>query len=293
MRRAVGAIMGAALLAAPLHAKTAEPETLEHSSAWNVDYADDYCRLARVFGTGDAATIVIFDFFEPGQFFKLMVTGKRFRGVSNGYQAVVRFGPNEAMQKMSYLVGDLGKDRPAIIFRGSKRFDSRPETNDDEEHGVPEPLSAERIAAVTEMSIGSPVRPPVKVKLGSMSAALAAVDKCTNNLIRGWGIDPAVNATLSRPVRPNGKPQTWITSEDYPEFLRRQGAQSIIEARFTIDERGTPTACHIQRTTRSAEFDDIVCKTMMKRARFLPALDRGGNPVASYYRFGVTFKIAG
>ncbi len=266
---------------------------LAPSSPWNVNYGDDSCRLARVFGSDDAMTFLVFDQFAPGDAFKLTLGGKRFRNISNGGRASVRFGPDEAEQTRQYFTGNYSKDLPALILRGDIRMDSledRPGkakalSNDD----TP-PLSPARIAAVTELIIDRPLSRPVKFALGSMRAPIAALDKCLDSLMSNWGIDVARHSTLSRRTMPTGNPSSWIVSGDYPLSAMFRGAQGIVNFRLSVDAEGKPTGCHVQQSSRPPEFDTTVCKALMRRARFTPALDKDRQPLASYFRGTVVFK---
>ncbi len=280
-------------LATSLHAASPPSEILTPSSAWNVNYGDDACRLARMFGTGDATTVVVFDQFAPGPSFKLTLGGKRFRYVSNGGKASVRFGPDEGVQTRDYFTGNYSKDLPALILRGDLRMDNAPGrtgkaralSGDD----AP-PLSPARVAAVNQLVIGRPLSRPVTFALGSMRAPMAALGKCLDDLLTNWGIDVARHATLSRRAMPTGNPASWIVNSDYPISAVFRGAQGIVNFRLSIGADGRPTGCHIQQSSRPPEFDTTVCKAMMRRAHFTPALDKDGQPLASYFRGTVVFR---
>ena len=290
MRKLVGGVIILALAASPVSAAKPEPVQLAPSSPWNVNYADDYCRLARSFGTGDATTIIFFDSFGASQGFKLIITGKQFGPVADRGEAEVRFGPAEKTQKVEYLAGNMGKDRPALIFQRFLRV-AAPELKDGRLADIFVPISVERLAAVNELFVVLPHRPPVRFALGSLDKPFAALDKCNNDLIASWGVDPVKEATLSRPLTPIGQPQNWLTPDDYPASALSRGAQGNVVFRLIVDEHGVPSRCHIQQSSRPPEFDAAVCNAMMRRARYLPALDKDGKPVSSYYRFTVTFMI--
>jgi TonB family protein len=64
-----------------------------------------------------------------------------------------------------------------------------------------------------------------------------------------------------------------------------------VHFRLSVDARGKVSDCHIQRSTRPEGFDEAVCEVLMHRARFKPALDAEGKPMASYYINTVRFII--
>ena len=293
-RRVLSSFVLAAMLTTALHAAAPEPEVLAASTKWNVNYADDSCRLLRAFGTGDDLSMVVFDRFAPGQDFKLMLVGKRFGNVRPGGEATVQFGPDEAKQAHSFFSGDLGKGRPALILRGDLRLDAPIDRDRSSRKAAREqapPMSPERIAAVDWLTVTSPPRRPVRFALGSMQAPFAALDKCIANLLTKFGIDTQRHANLSRRVEPMSKPGSWLNSSDYPQIAVVKGAQGIVNFRLSVDASGTPTACHIQQSSRPQEFDKAVCAAMMRRARFASALDQAGVALASFFRGTVVFKI--
>jgi len=293
--RLFSGIVVSSIVAVPAQAASQGPERLAPTSTWNVNYDDDSCQLERVFGLGDAMIFVVFDQFGPGQSFKVTLGSKRFRSLSGSGKASVRFGPDEAEQMREYFTGRLNKELPALILLGNMRMDKvldRPR-NGGKHTGFDDtpPLAPERIAAVKELIIGRPFSKPVKLALGSMRAPVAALEKCINNMMTNWGIDVARHATLSRPAIPLTNPMNWMGNNDYPTGARFMGAQGIVDFRLSIDEAGKPSACHIQQSTRPPEFDAAVCSAMIRKARFTPALDKDGKPLASYFRGTVVFKI--
>jgi outer membrane biosynthesis protein TonB len=124
-----------------------------------------------------------------------------------------------------------------------------------------------------------------------MRAPLAALDTCIDNLLTSWGIDVEKHKTLSQQTKPLKSPAKWVVSSDYPVGMLSAGQPALVNFRLSIGPDGAPTGCYIQATTRPKEFDNAVCKSVMKRARFSPALDAQGQPLASYYQNSVYFEI--
>lgn len=273
------------------------PLILEASSSWTVDYADDSCRLIRQFGTDDDTVVIIFNRFAPGDQFQLTVAGKPVTMKRAARPASIRFGPTEAEQEHGFAVGTMGDGKSAMVFSGQMRIappsESEQEMWDDSEHPeyILPPISDERKAAVTELTIGRPLSKPVFLKLGAMDKPLAALSTCQDELMTHWGIDVEKHRNLSVLARPEGNPGQWVNASDYPRGMLARGKEAIVHFRMSIDEKGQATACHIQQSTRPKAFDDVVCRSLMKRAEFLPALDDAGNPIASYYRNTVRFMI--
>jgi hypothetical protein len=156
---------------------------------------------------------------------------------------------------------------------------------------VVEPISEDRQKAVRYLRVGKPLRKPVTLETGSMRAPLAALDTCIDNLLISWGVDVEKHKTLRKQAEPLQSPGKWVVSSDYPNNMLSVGQPALVNFRLSIGPDGVPSACHIQATTRPKEFDNAVCKSVMRRARFSPALDATGQPMPSYYQNTVRFQI--
>jgi hypothetical protein len=297
LKKAITTLLVIAAPTPALAQPSKKPLVLNPSSAWYVNYANDSCRLGRQFGAGDDMVYAFFDRYGPGEYFRLTLVGKPVRPPVQKAEAAIRFGPEEQEQKLYFMEGSLDKV-PALLF-GSGRvappsdaeqaaIDKR---NADDEWIDLAPVSDVRLKAIKYLTIGKPLRRSVTLETGSMRAAFAATDKCINNLMTTWGIDVEKHKNLKRPATPKQSPGRWVVSSDYPLNMLSAGQPAVVEFRLSVGADGIPTACHIQSTTRPKEFDDAVCKSVMRRARFDPALDAQGQPLASYYRNTVRFQI--
>ncbi|MBL0923190.1 MAG: energy transducer TonB [Sphingomonadaceae bacterium] len=286
-------------LITPSFAYAAKPPLqLKPTSAWQVDYANDHCRLARQFGEGDDVVHATFDRYGPGEYFRLTLAGNPMRTAVQKADATVQFGPVEKEQQLYFFNGYLGK-MPALVFASGARVAPPSDSEllaiqnrgkDDEWIELAQ-ISEERHKAIKYLTVGKPLRRAVTLETGSMRKPFAAMDSCIDNLVASWGVDVEKHKSLSRSVVPKQSPGRWIVSSDYPLDMLSVGQPAIVEFRLSVGADGMPTACHIQSTTRPKEFDDAVCRSVMRRARFEPALDAEGKPLASYYRNTVRFQL--
>ena len=289
-----------AALAWPVMAGAKEPLRLTPSSQWNVHYGDDSCRMTRVFGEGDQQIAFIADRYRPGDSLRISFVGKPARTSLNEGNIQLRFGPTEAEQEVAFFPATMNDKTPAIVLRGSVRIAVRSETEIAANDAAlkagnylfqwPDVTPAQE-AAVTFIEVKRAIREPFVLETGSLGPPLAALRKCTDELLTHWGIDVAKHRTLSRHVTPKSDPRRWVTSSDYPAAMAMMGKRAIVQFRLNVDAAGSPTACHIQQSTRPKPFDDAVCAAILRRARFEPALDAGGTPIASYWLNSVTFLI--
>lgn len=288
--RTLGLSAALVLLAIPsgAHAKE-EPLRLNPSSSWHIDYADDYCRLARVFGTDSQKVTLLVDRFAPGARFRLTLVGPMMKRTSPDGTATVRFGTVLPEQKLYFHTGDFEKDVPAWVFGPSIRLRPLPAGEDPDSPAAPPAFEADE-ASVTEIAIDGPLRRDFILQTGSMQKSFAALRNCTDNLVTSWGVDVERYRHAVWPV-PLSSPATWVTNADYPPGMVRTFQPGLVEFRLLIDPTGNVTDCRIQQSTNPDGFNDAVCKAMMRRARFHPARDKKGDPVASFYQNGVRFMI--
>ena len=289
----------ATTLPAPSQAR--EPIRLKPTSNWHLDYADDSCRLARKFGTGDDEIMLLLDQFEPGDSFHMIVAGSKLRPktATMFLDVSLRFGPDEEDFETKVTPGDLGTKR-ALIFSG-ERIAALTDTekalaDEHKKTGVPvtlPPIGNARESAVRWVEIKGATRDNLILEVGPMSKALDALRACSWDTVKLWGLDVEEQKTLSRAPIATRSLDTWFSADDYPKNLVLNGVQGNVNFRLIIDEAGKIESCNIQKSTRPMEFDELVCKLATKRGRFKPALDAAGKPVRSYYRQTIAFRIQG
>lgn len=284
-----------------LAAKPQTPVVLEPSSPWLLDYAEDYCRLARQFGGPGHETIFYIEQYEPSDRFSVLVAGPDFESQKLTKPAL-RFGPDGGTSSYEGVSGaSMPKYGSGLLtsmtllpdpdegLTASERVRRWNRAAPDGEIKSPlDPAAAERIVGVEVLEKN---RVLGRLALGSMREPVKALNACTDELLSHWGIDVAKHRTRSRAVAPKRNPATWIGPNDYPTDLLRKGEQGIVQFRLAVDESGRPTACKVQQSTRPAGFDEVVCRMIMRNARFEPALDVAGKPMQSYWRSSVRFEI--
>jgi TonB family protein len=283
-------------------AATGEPAEFSPTSPWTVNYADDSCRIGREFGAGDDRLILYLERYAPEDSFFLLIGGEPLGHPTSDRKIRLTFGPGGFTRFDPMILGDFGDYKPALMQSGvhlleqpredSERSKTRTASDRGEFGIMPERAAtpAEE-AAITWLEVEPRRGKVIRIALGSMGPPMAALRKCIDDLVSGWGIDVAAHASLTRAAAPLNNSGPWLTAEDYPANLWSQGAQGLVNFRLSIDATGTPTQCHIQTSTRPEGFDRAVCQGIMKRARFSPALDRNGQPIASYWRSSVRFTM--
>lgn len=299
------------LLSTPTPVVAKETLQLAPSSPWQINYSKDSCRLARVFGKDEQQILLTMDRFAPGEWFYMVISGNPVTLHTSSRLISVQFGPEEAEQRLDFKRGEqglnVGEDekpvtRPAILIASAMRLAplttaentaNKAALRKGDDSFEPSPISQDRKKAATYILFGKPLPAPLMIMTGSMAEPLAALQTCADELVSHWGVDVAALATQSREIRPIGSPGKWLDNYDYPIKMAMYGEEAIVHFRLSVGADGKPTACHIQQSTRPAEFDDAVCAGIMKSAQFEPALDAAGKPIASYYLNTVRFQMGG
>lgn len=274
----------------------AKPLILEPTSAWQINYDDDGCRLARTFGTGKDQVILMLDRYQPDTASIISVIGKPFAdGDPVRTPVTVTFGPDlPPGTPRESLVGTIGKDKLPILMMGYQDLINR-EVKQQAQHLLPTPDQQKAIIeqekAITELTIRAKGR-TVVLHIRSLGAPMQALRTCTTDLVKHWGLDPAEQAGRTRLPTPTVPPRLWLRTNDYPERAVSKMASAIIDFRLMVDSVGMPTDCHIQRMTKGDDFPTATCKLLMERARFIPALGADGKPIASYYASSVRWVMS-
>ncbi|WBO24656.1 energy transducer TonB [Sphingomonas abietis] len=116
--------------------------------------------------------------------------------------------------------------------------------------------------------------------------------------VSGTGIGAPIDLSLhgnaaskAKFARPLGYPGDWITSEDYPADAIRLKVEGATGFRLDIDADGAVARCTVTATSGSDELDQTACELLVRRARFSPAMDASGHPIAATYSSSVRWQI--
>lgn len=94
-----------------------------------------------------------------------------------------------------------------------------------------------------------------------------------------------------KPPTPKGNASRWVTTNDYPSRALREEQEGVTTVRLSVDASGNVTGCTVTGSSGSPLLDDATCKNMQRRARFNPATNGEGQPVAGSYSQSVRWQI--
>jgi TonB family protein len=88
---------------------------------------------------------------------------------------------------------------------------------------------------------------------------------------------------LEIPPARDGGIRTLIRAEDYPEEAIDRNEQGTVQTKLAVGANGRVTDCIIVKSSGFDSLDRRTCEIMTERARFLPATDENGQPIASEF----------
>lgn len=80
-------------------------------------------------------------------------------------------------------------------------------------------------------------------------------------------------------------------ASDYPVAALREERSGTVGFQLEIGSSGEVTGCNIVESSGHADLDQASCGNLIRRARFSPARDANGEPVASTYSNKVRWEI--
>ncbi|HYG46815.1 MAG TPA: energy transducer TonB [Allosphingosinicella sp.] len=93
------------------------------------------------------------------------------------------------------------------------------------------------------------------------------------------------------PARAKANLTSLFLDEDYPAAALAAREQGEVGFRLDVGPDGRVASCAVTRSSGSAALDDATCRLIRSRARFTPALDSGGAPVADKIAGRIVWKL--
>ena len=104
---------------------------------------------------------------------------------------------------------------------------------------------------------------------------------------------PVRPASKAAGPRVKGERAGWITTEDYPSASIRAGEAGTVGIAVTVGTDGRVSGCTVTASSGHPALDATACRLYERRARFAPALDDAGNPVAAPYPDPIRWELPG
>jgi len=266
---------GAALLASVAVLPGPATEALKPSSKWQLDYANNACRLTRTFGTGDdMATLNIVRGGSLGEF-DVIFAHRSIPDRGRSIPVTLTFAPGGETLSFSTPTFRLDGLNAHAVFGQHLALDDLPGEGGDEQ----------------QVTIAVEGAPPVTLALGKFGHVLTALQTCYDDLLRTWGMDPVALHALRSPPMPIGNPAHWFSSGDYPREMQMHNREGGVVVRLDIGETGAVGKCTVVVSSGEALLDEATCDILRKRGRFIPAKAPDGRAVAAPWVQNVVWRL--
>jgi protein TonB len=109
-------------------------------------------------------------------------------------------------------------------------------------------------------------------------------------------LPPAPPAQVPPPTR--AKPATGasmaglFSADDYPRAAADRNEQGRVQVVVHVDAKGAVSSCEIKVSSGFPDLDTRTCEIIAARAKFTPAQDFAGNPVASTLSQAIVWRLA-
>ena len=290
MRGLANALSAASLLLSSGLASAAEPVVLQPTSKWILNYADDSCALRRSFGDADREVVLEMRRFQPTDSLYFTIAGKGIR-LPDRAPLKLSVDPDPAPRKIDdpTAIRTAG-GHEGYTFLASLESEAEPAHPGQRLAALYDPAPRER--SITGITVSSGFTKPFRLATGSLHAPMDGMRKCIDELLTHWGIDAEAQKTLSKRATPKNQ-MHWAEElqSRYPSSMLRKGESGIVRIRLTVDPQGMPSGCRAQIKAPDDTFERTACDITMRSARFEPALDANGQPIASYFVTTIFYKI--
>jgi len=241
------------------------------TSKWQMDYAPSECRLLRSFSEGNDRVTLQLSRLDVDDVLEMALAGPRMPATAEESDVAVSTSTVAQVPGMHARGYAAGKDSPGTI-----RF----------QPDLDLPIALRHDVAAnqqTRLGVNFARRYSVQLELGSMKGALSALDKCMDDLITTWRLDPVEQRQRKSAPEPANDPVGWFRANDFPTSLNRGGLGGIVVMRLMVGADGLVTNCEVAKAGGDKAFEDLTCQLATSRARFRPAVGAGGQPIASVW----------
>jgi TonB family protein len=250
---------------------------LAPSGKWVVRYAPGNCTLSRDFGTApDRLATLTLQPTTLGDTVLILATapkGPAVRPAKSGKPRLTMLPAGTDIPIKYERHGPIGGGRTAA-FMTINRADA------------PMLMAAPFVSVATDDLF-------VAITPSAGIAALDALKTCETKLLTAWGVDPAAVAAVATLPRGAADIGEWVRVADYPTSALRRRSQGASVILWQVGRDGEVSGCRTVESAGDAELDTAACRAIAKRARYSPALDKDGRPVASWVARTVTWSMPG
>jgi TonB family protein len=269
--------LGITLLAAALWSQAAIGQESPKPAGWVADFGDTKCSLSRPVGP-EEGTLFLLEWSAGQESPSLLIGNRAWKKdlVSAEAPAFLVTAPNGVRTTaVAYpLSGPFRAAKGVALHRVEKGF-------------------LDALASADQLSIEVDGRRVQEMALPGTGAAVKTLRTCNQDLLRAFGVDPALDALLKRRPQPiGGNVAQWVTNNDYPDDALRRGASGTTVVRLRIGTEGRVRECVVVATSGDSSIDRQSCAILQRRGRFEPALAADGSSVEASLITSLRWAVA-
>jgi hypothetical protein len=257
---------------------------LEPASPWQLDFADNSCRLSRVFGPRARPSFLSFEQIAPSSTVTMTVAGPNIAGTGDYGTLDIGVRPNEKMVTVYPVRAKLSTYGEGYILTGlsfTPRFFAAKHWGSligKSGSTAIDPTDAGAVKGIWWKNSGR----TVSFDTGAMSAPLRALNDCAMDLLQHWGLRTDEHAGHS-PVEL--KNEDFALAKLQSTFARGPGRkrhEAILNVRALVEADGSISDCFFEFAAATGEGKFDACAEMRKM-QFRPAKTAAGQPMRSFY----------
>ncbi|MGQ7830166.1 hypothetical protein [Altererythrobacter sp. Z27] len=259
-------VIVSAFLALSVSTPTFAKEPIEATAVtqWEVDFAPESCGIKRHFQLGEG--IVSFELrqFTPHDGFDLTVFTNTLK--RTGASPEIRFGEHDDTIRHDSFFKLLSGEWSGIKLM------------------LPGNYFGDGAQKRRVLSISKSFEQDMALPLDSLDLAHKALTDCMDDLVASWGLDPAGQRTLSKPVAVPELPWGWMSDAlRATHSERRKAREDQVRILLIVGSNGRASSCKMLGAISTSKSAIKACDGIMRQAEFEPALDATGKPVRSFF----------
>ena len=243
------------------------------AARWIVDWGDQRCSLVRQTGGAKSRTLMVRTVPGTGTA-ELWLFDPSWSGPTwRGYDRVdVGLDPSGfRVSEPAVSVRFRGQDGLAVTAL-DKNF-------------------LEKLAGARSVAIDRGGARLAEIPVPASDRAVASLNACEDEVMRDWGLDPAVTRSLSRRPEAIGGAAKWLSDRDYPSSALREHQQGSVLTRLVVDPNGRIEQCHIVESSGYPVLDEKTCRVLGERVPFEPALSSAGEKVRAMTSLRIVWRL--
>lgn len=263
MRKLVGTAVGAAVIGTALPAGAAPLAEAKPTASWQVDFGDQRCVALRSFEVDGRPVVMAIEPNPDGSGSRVL-----FRLSEGIGQPVVGF------ERATFSINGKKVSDGISLWPGERQGQLLMTGAREDEEG------AIRLAEIKEVSLDSP-QLKARMALTGMARVAGLLERCNGGLLASWGFAEADQARLANWPKLAQPISRIFSYQDYPRESLREGQQGEVRARVSVGADGKPQGCAVRYGSGWPSLDQATCRLLLERARFEPARDKAGQPMAA------------